>query len=99
MAGLRRACRFAARHGTAAASVAAVVFVAVLIAIPRPGPAGGRDPRTLLWECHASGGDSGHLAATLLGGSGRTIVPAPAARPGSDSATARRLAFGSFSRE
>ncbi len=44
------------RHGTAAATVGAVGFIAVLMVVPAaPGRNGEDSVRTFVWECHSQG--------------------------------------------
>ncbi|MBE7520355.1 MAG: hypothetical protein HS107_14035 [Thermoflexaceae bacterium] len=89
---------FAARHGTALASLGAAAFLATLMLIPQPPGAEGGTPRAFLWECHTTGSEGGQLAATLLAGGEAARTIAPLARSDEERPT-RGLAFGAFARE
>jgi len=58
---------FLVRHGTAAATVGALGFIAVLMVVPNAPRPGGDDPvRTLVWECHPQGGAGAGASLELV---------------------------------
>ncbi len=67
---------FVLRHGTAAATAAALGFLAVLMVVPAAPARNGDPPRTFVWQCHSPGSNTGEAPLALV----RAVAGAEPAR-------------------